>query len=68
MRTVARAVRRVSAGAACLTLALGYGGAARVRPETMPVEPAPAPVAHFVAADVIADLLPQSNDALAQSD
>ena len=55
MRTPARAVR-VSAGAACVTLALGYGCAAKVQPEVAPVEPAPSPVAQFVAADVIAEV------------
>ncbi len=56
MRTVARAVRRVSAGAACVTLAVGCGCAAKVRPGVTPVELAPLPVAQFVAADVIAEV------------
>ena len=56
MRTVARAVRRVSAGAACVALASCYGCAAKVRPGVTPVELAPLPVAQFVAADVIAEV------------
>ena len=56
MRTLPRAVRRLSAGAACLTLAVGYGCAAKVQPAVTPLEPAPSPVAHFVAADVIAEV------------
>jgi len=56
MCTVARAVRRVSAGAVCLTLAFGCGCAAKARPEVTPVEPAPSPVAQFVAAEVIAEV------------
>jgi hypothetical protein len=56
MRNLARAVRRVGAGAACVTLAFGYGCAAKVRTAVTPVEPAPSPVAQFVAADVIAEV------------
>jgi hypothetical protein len=56
MSILARAVRRVSAGAACLTLAVAYGCAAKVRPDVTPIEPAPSPVSQFVAAEVIADV------------
>ena len=56
MRTLARAVRRVSAGAACVTLAFGYGCAAKARPEVTAVEPAPSAVTQFVAAEVIAEV------------
>jgi hypothetical protein len=56
MRTLPRAVRRLSAGAACLALAVGYGCAAKVRPDVTPMEPAPSPVTQFVAAEVIAEV------------
>ena len=56
MRIPARAVRRVSAFAACLTLAVGSGCAAKVQPEVTPGEPAPSTVTQFVAAEVIADV------------
>ena len=37
-------------------LAAGYGCAAKVQPAVTPLEPAPSPVAQFVAAEVIADV------------
>jgi len=56
MRTLARAIRGVSAATAYLTLAAGYGCAAKTRPDVTPVEPAASPVSLFVAAEVIADV------------
>ena len=56
MRIRDRAVRRVRAGAVCLTLAVGYGCAAKVQPEVTPSEPPASPVSQFVAAEVIADV------------
>ena len=56
MGNPARAVRRVSAFAACLTLAAGYGCGAKVQPEVTPGEPASSTVTQFVAAEVIADV------------
>jgi len=56
MGNPARAVRRVSAFAACLTLAAGYGCGAKVQPEVTPGDPASSTVTQFVAAEVIADV------------
>lgn len=54
MRTLTNAVRVLRAGAACLIVAAGCGCAERPRPNLRPQPPAPA--AHFVAANVVAEV------------